>query len=120
MKRITLPPYTDQLDSERKVVRDELAAKKAHIIGHRPVWRDYVDIFVFLKWYQYTIDVLICLAEKKFAGEFNPKLFLQQLVYFSDLKIADTPFLKESFTPEEIKSFLSDEVEKYLKKVLPI
>lgn len=98
---------------------DDLAANKANVIGRRPAWRDYVDLYILLKWNLYTIATLIPLAEKKFAGEFNPKLFLQQLVYFDDIKIVETAFLKQSYTPEEIKTFLAGQVDAYLKTVLP-
>ncbi len=98
---------------------DDLAANKANVIGRRPAWRDYVDLFVLLKWKLYTIDSLIRLAEKKFSGEFNPKLFLQQLVFFDDVKVVDTAFLKNSSTAEEIKTFLSEQVDAYLAAVLP-
>ncbi|MBI5452459.1 nucleotidyl transferase AbiEii/AbiGii toxin family protein [Candidatus Gottesmanbacteria bacterium] len=97
---------------------DDLAANKAHVIGRRPAWRDYVDLFFFLKWRRYSLENLILLAEKKFKGEFSPKLFLQQLVYFDDIKIMETAFVKKSFTTEQIKSFLEKQVEEYLKRTL--
>lgn len=97
---------------------DDLAANKAHVIGRRPAWRDYVDLFFLLNMNLYSIASLIRLAGEKFKGEFNPKLFLQQLVYFNDIKIVETVFMKKSFTPEEIKSFLEKQVEQYLKKTL--
>lgn len=98
---------------------NDLAANKAYVIGRRPAWRDYVDLFVLIKWNLYTIDSLIRLGEQKFTGEFNPKLFLQQLVFFDDIKVVDTAFLKDSYTAEEIKAFLSEQVNSYLKTVLP-
>ena len=97
---------------------DDLAANKAYTIGRRPAWRDYIDLFFFLKSNLYTIDTLIKLADKKFRGEFNPKLFLEQLVYFDDLNISPTKFLKESYTDAFIQSFLEKKVAEYLKKVL--
>jgi len=39
-------------------------------------WRDYVDLFFFLKWRFYSIEKIITLAKEKFGGEFNEKLFL--------------------------------------------
>lgn len=99
---------------------DDLAANKANVIGRRPAWRDYVDLFFFLKWKMYSMETLISLASKKFAGEFNAKLFLQQLVYFNDVRDAETIFLKESYTPKEVKAFLGRQVDAYLKTVLPI
>lgn len=98
---------------------DDLAANKAYTIGRRGVWRDYVDLFFFLKWKLYTIEKIITLANRKFEGEFNEKLFLEQLTYFNDLAIVPTIFLKESYTDSQIKSFLEKQVEKYLSLILP-
>lgn len=94
---------------------DDLAANKAFTIGRRGVWRDYVDIFLFLKRKKYSIKDLIKLAERKFGGEFNEKLFLGQLTYFDDIKIVPTVFLKEKYSDEEIKSYLEKEVSAYIK-----
>lgn len=99
---------------------DDLAANKAFTIGRRGVWRDYIDIFFFLKRKRYSLKDLIKLAERKFGGEFSEKLFLGQLIYFDDIKILPTVFLKEKYSDVEIKSFLSKSVEDYLRKILPL
>lgn len=98
---------------------DDLAANKAYTIGRRDTWRDYVDLFFLLKWRLYTLSKIIALGTKKFGGEFNEKLFLGQLTYFDDLDIVPTEFLKDSYTPAQIQSFLEKEVEVYVRKVLP-
>lgn len=98
---------------------DDLATNKAIAIGRRPAWRDYVDIFFFLKWNIYRLRDIITMSCQRFGWEFNEKLFLQQLTYFDDVPIAETVFLKDSYTPEEIKSFLQQQVASYLKTVLP-
>jgi len=98
---------------------DDLVANKAYTIGRRGQWRDYVDLFFFLKWGLYNLDNIIEFAKKKFQGEFNEKLFLEQLVYFGDLTMAETVFLKESYTEKEIKSFLEKQVEEYIRKRIP-
>ena len=98
---------------------DDLAANKAYTLGRRPAWRDYVDLFFLLTWKRYALDSIIKLAEKKFKGEFNAKLFLQQLTYYGDIEIVDTAFLKESYTPDQMKAFLEREVRAYLQKALP-
>ncbi len=97
---------------------DDLAANKAYTIGRRPAWRDYVDLFFFLKWNLYDINKIIKLTNEKFQGEFNEKLFLEQLVYYDDIDIFQTDFVKESYTHTFIQSFLGQKVEEYLKKVL--
>ena len=96
---------------------DDLAANKVNTIGRRGAWRDYVDLFFLLKWKKYTINNLVTLGEKKFQSEFNSKLFLEQLVYFKDLEITDTKFIKEKYSVSQIQNFLSDEVDNYLIQV---
>lgn len=95
----------------------DIAADKAQTIGRRAVWRDYVDIFFLLKRKKTTLEEIINLAKKKFKGEFNENLFLEQLVYFKDLEIVPIKFLQESFDDKETKKFLEEEVKKYLKGV---
>ena len=99
---------------------DDLAANKAHTLGRRNVWRDYVDLFFLMKWGYYDLRAIITLAEKKYGSEFNSRLFTGQLGYFDDVSIVPTVFLKESDIPEEIKSYLEKQVTAYLKTVLPI
>lgn len=99
---------------------DDLAANKAYTIGRRGAWRDYVDIFFLLKRKIYNLEKIIQLAQKKFDGEFNEKLFLSQLVYFTDILILPTNFLKDSYTDVQIKSFLEKQVELYLRKTLGV
>lgn len=98
----------------------DIAADKAHTIGRRAVWRDYVDFFILLKWKIVTIATIIELAQKKFGGEFSETQFLQQLSYFDDLRQMPIEFLKDSYTTGEIKAFLEREVANYLKKILPV
>lgn len=88
-------------------VRD-LAADKAFTVGRRAVWRDYVDLFFILKQEGLDIFKLTKLAQSKFGAEFNPKLFLEQLIFFKDLEVAQISFVKEGYSEEEIKSFLED------------
>lgn len=97
----------------------DLAANKAYTLGRRPAWRDYVDLFFLMKWNIYPLGKIIQLAEKKFVGEFNSKLLLQELTYFDDVRLTNIIFIKEPYTPEEIKNFLSDQVRAYLDAVLP-
>ena len=96
----------------------DIAADKARTIGRRAVWRDYVDLFFLLKKQEVNLTKLIQLAQKKFPAEFNENLFLEQLTYFADLEITKTDFVRETYSEKEIKSFLEEEVRKYLKKLL--
>lgn len=94
---------------------DDLVGNKAYTIGRRNTWRDYVDIFIFLKSKIYSLKKIIELADKKFGGEFNEKLFLGQLTYFQDLDLVHVDYLEQSFSDQEIKSYLEKEVKAYVK-----
>ena len=96
----------------------DIAADKAHTIGRRAVWRDYVDLFFILKWGHTDILELIKLSEKKFGAEFNPILFLEQLVYFEDLEIPQISFIKEKYSPTEIQNFLKQQARKFKASAL--
>ena len=99
---------------------DDLVTNKAIPIGRRGAWRDYVDIFFLIKWHMYSLSDIIRLSDTRFGGEFNSKLFLGQLTYFDDIKIVETTFLKDSYTPGEIRLFLVQQVDSYLKTILPM
>ena len=74
---------------------EDIAANKAYTVGRRAIWRDYVDLFFILKRDLVDIFGLVKLSEKKFGVEFNPKLFLEQLIYFEDIEISKISFVKE-------------------------
>lgn len=90
----------------------DIASDKAHTIGRRTAWRDYVDMFFILKNDYINISEIIKLASRKFGVEFNPRLFLEQLSYFNDLETAKISFIKEKYSAEEIKEFLIKQVKK--------
>lgn len=97
---------------------DDLVTNKAFTLGRRPAWRDYVDLFIFLKWKLYLLDTIITTTEKRFSDEFNGKLFLQQLTYWDDVEIIETIFLRESYTVAQIQEGLKKEVKDYLARRL--
>ena len=97
---------------------DDIALDKAITIGKRAVWRDYVDVFYLLKNGYVDLEKIIKMAGKKFGGEFVSTQFLEQLRYFDDLKIVPIKFIEKKYTGDEIKSYLQQSVEDYLKKTL--
>lgn len=95
---------------------DDLAASKAYTIGRRNTWRDYVDLFVFIKSNTYSLKKIVKLAKQKFGGEFNEKLFVGQLSYFDDIDIVPVQFIGiKPYSDKEVKSFLEEEVRAYVK-----
>ncbi|MBM3119702.1 nucleotidyl transferase AbiEii/AbiGii toxin family protein [Candidatus Shapirobacteria bacterium] len=93
----------------------DIAADKAHTIGRRAMWRDYVDLFFLLKEEVVNLKKVVGLAKKKFAGEFNEALFLEQLSYFEDMEESPMEFIRDKYSAAEIQSFLEEQVRGYLK-----
>lgn len=103
-------------DSISLASMDDIAADKAHSIARRAVWRDYVDLFCLLKDRHTTFDNIIGLAKKKFTGEFNEALFLQQVTYYGDMIESPIEFVKQAYAASEIKSFLRDVTKEYVQR----
>lgn len=91
----------------------DIASDKAYVIGRRPEYRDYIDLFVILK-NGFSLKRVIVDAKEKFTGEFSEKLFLSQLIYFEDLKDFTVELIKEKYSVDEIKSFFKQAVLNYL------
>ena len=89
---------------------NDLLANKAYALGRRKTWRDYVDIYWALKNNLIDLKKLITITEQKFDGVFSAKLFLGQLVYFSDVTEVEVDWISERIENEEIKKYLFDEV----------
>jgi hypothetical protein len=94
-------------------IRD-LASNKAYTIGRRGVWRDYVDMFFLLKDGALSLDTIMQETQARFEGAFNPKLFLEQLMYFADITDFEIEYQEKSFTPAFVQDFLSSQVERSL------
>lgn len=107
-----------QTDSLPLASVKDIAADKAHTLGRRAVWRDYVDIFFLLKNQIITINDIGILAEKKFGGEFSKALFLQQLTYFKDIEETGVEFIDKSYSFKEIKQYLETKVDEHIKEII--
>lgn len=97
---------------------DDIALDKAITIGRRAVWRDYVDVFYLLKNKHVDLESIVKMAGEKFGGEFVSTQFLEQLRYFDDVKTVPIEYIEKKYTDDEIKSYLQQAVEDYLKKIL--
>ncbi len=116
-------PYFDgiTLDSGLRIAPiKEIAVGKAYTIGRRGEYRDYFDLYTIFEKKLVSLDEVIDIAEKKYTNVFNSKLFLQQLVYFNDLLNFDIISSAQSLlpAPDEVKKYLENEVNEYLKKSL--
>lgn len=95
----------------------DIAADKAYTIGRRGEWRDYVDVFFLLKKRAFSLPEIVKMADKKYQPEFNPRLFLEQLTYFGDIKDFIVSFLRESYEVKDVKRFLIKEAKKAKKTI---
>ena len=65
-----------------------IGAMKAFALGMRSKWKDYVDLYFIL--HHHSIQEIIAQAEKIFGiGEFNSKLFREQLAYHKDISYVE-------------------------------
>ena len=92
---------------------NDIIADKAHTLGRRALWRDYVDLFVVMKDHNLSAAQIIDLATQKFEGEFVKEQFLEQISFFDDVAVVPVEFIAQSYTPEEIKTFLTAQAEEY-------
>lgn len=89
----------------------EIAVTKAYTIGRRGSYKDYVDLFFVLSERHALLTDIIELAEKKYHGEFNARLFLEQLVYFEDIEDTQIILLRgNTINKALLEAFFSDEV----------
>jgi len=96
----------------------DIAADKAYTVGKRGQWRDYVDLFFLLKERYVTLQALVKNAQRKYQPEFNPRLFLEQLSYFGDIKDFTVTFLRSVYSPKEIQQFLTDQAKEFSSSII--
>lgn len=65
-----------------------LGAMKAHALGRRAKWKDYVDLYFIIKQY-HSIEKIVERSLEIFAGEFNERIFRQALSYFDDINYSE-------------------------------
>ena len=92
----------------------EIAAMKAFAMGQRASNKDYVDWYFMLKEKRISIGNAVALAQEKFGGEFNDRLFVSQLVSMEDVALQKIDFLRDETDNTSIQNFLGKEVKKYV------
>lgn len=91
----------------------ELAAMKAFSIGKRLSYKDYVDWYFLLKEDHVRLPNIVHLAQQKFGGDFNDRLFLGQLVSLEDVPTQKIDFLRGDVDRKTIQKFLERAVRGY-------
>lgn len=65
-----------------------LAAMKAYALGRRAKWKDYVDLYFIINKFN-SIQQIVRRGREIFKGEFNERIFRQQLSYFDDIDYSE-------------------------------
>ena len=86
-----------------------LAAMKAYALGRRAKWKDYVDLYFITKHF-HRISEVTKKGGEIFAGEFNEKIFREQLSYFKDIDYSEEIMYMNGFKVDDkiIKKNLID------------
>ncbi len=94
----------------------EIALQKAYTIGRRGEYRDYFDLYTILRGKYIKLNEIIDGAKLVYNGAFDEKLFLEQLVYYGDLRSFEIiPVSKTSLPlPDEIKQYFETLVKLYV------
>lgn len=86
----------------------DLAAMKAYAFGRRSKWKDYVDMYFFLRDH-FSVEQISTRAVEIFDQLFSSKLFRAQLSYFDDIDYTESvEFLTTTPPEKEMKQFLVD------------
>lgn len=91
----------------------DIALDKAHTIGRRSQWRDYIDLYFIMK-SDFQLRNIISGTKKKFSDLFSEKLFLSQLCYLGDIKEFSIELVRGKVTPKQLHIFF----EKVVKKLV--
>jgi hypothetical protein len=89
----------------------DIAVMKAHTVGRRAAFRDYVDLYFILR-DKMSLTEISQKAGQCFGDEFNQRLFLEQLVYLNDLTEEGVDFLKEKVSKKDLQRFFEDMVKR--------
>lgn len=88
----------------------EIAASKAYTIGRRGSYKDYIDLYFIISGGHSSISEIMEIAQSKYKGEFNSRLFLEQLIYLDDIEDVRIMFLKNEVTSDDVKKFFETEI----------
>ncbi|KKW29265.1 MAG: hypothetical protein UY71_C0001G0075 [Parcubacteria group bacterium GW2011_GWB1_52_7] len=90
-------------------IRD-IAAAKAYALGRRATLKDYVDLFFIVSEKHLALPEVIDLAQKTYGDAFDPRLFLEELVYLTDVPEEPIRFLKSPVNKEYIERFFERQI----------
>ena len=108
------PLILDLIEYEKvKIIKiPEIGAMKAYTIGRRATYKDYIDLYFILSEKHSFLPEIIKISKEKFKEHFDPRLFLEQLVYLEDIQEEPIQFLKKKVGKRELESFFQEEIKK--------
>jgi len=96
-----------------KIIKiSEIAAMKAYTIGRRATYKDYIDLYFILFEKHSSLPEIIKISKEKFKEHFDPRLFLEQLVYLEDIQEEPIQFLKKKVGKKELEDFFQKEIKR--------
>jgi len=90
----------------------EIAAMKAYTIGRRATYKDYIDLYFIVSEKHSSLSEIIKISKEKFKEHFDPRLFLEQLVYLEDIQEEPIQFIKEKVGKKELGNFFQEEIKR--------
>jgi nucleotidyltransferase AbiEii toxin of type IV toxin-antitoxin system len=100
-------------DGQRMLSVKEIGATKAYTIGRRGTYKDYVDLYFILAEGHASLEEIVAIAERKFGGDFNSRLFTEQLLFMDDVHDFAIDFLKPPVTPEGVRALLKEKIREF-------
>ncbi|MBI2327625.1 nucleotidyl transferase AbiEii/AbiGii toxin family protein [Candidatus Curtissbacteria bacterium] len=92
----------------------DIAAMKLVAVSHRPVKRDYIDVFFLLE--KFTLEEMFGFVTRKYP-KFNQYFTIRALTYFEDIKDDEKQraikILDHTFSWDAAKKKIFEEVKKY-------
>lgn len=90
----------------------EIGAAKAYSLGRRATYKDYVDLYFILSGRHTSLEEIIKLSQRKYREQFEPRLFLEQLVYLKDIIDTEIEFLKKPIDKQQLEEYFRQEIKK--------
>ncbi|OGD86590.1 hypothetical protein A2164_03490 [Candidatus Curtissbacteria bacterium RBG_13_35_7] len=72
-------------------------------------------MYFLLKNGHINLKDLLDLSRKKFGSVFAPKLFLEQLTYFGNVKDFTIEYIAKEYEPNEIQQYFKKLIKNYIK-----
>ncbi|MDP3956449.1 MAG: nucleotidyl transferase AbiEii/AbiGii toxin family protein [bacterium] len=98
------------LEGVRLLGIHDIAVSKAYALGRRATLKDYVDLYFIILEGHLVLNEIIRLAQTTYGDAFDPRLFLEELVYLDDVSDEPIEFLKPAVSKKDIESFFEKKI----------